>query len=182
MNDVVVSIESLTRQYRDADHPAISQLTLQINRGSLFGLLGPNGAGKTTLVTMLCGLMKPDAGIIHVMGMDATKNSQSVRKKIGVATQEIALFPTLTAYENLFYFGKMYGLESAILKTRIEYYLRIFALTAKARKKVQTFSGGMKRRLNLVAALLHEPALLILDEPTSGVDVQSRGIILDFMQ
>lgn len=181
MNEAIVGIESITKQYKGSVQPAIADLTLQIPNGSVFGLLGPNGAGKSTLVMMLCGLMAPDAGSINVLGMDVKQFGPAIRKRIGVAPQEIALFPTLTAYENLMYFGKMYGLKTDRIKKQITGYLEIFGLNDKAHKRVQTFSGGMKRRLNLITALLHDPTLLILDEPTAGVDVQSRNILLDFL-
>lgn len=181
MNGAIVSIHSITKQYKGSFQPAIHDLSLQIPAGSVYGLLGPNGAGKSTLVMMLCGLMKPDAGSIQLLGMDTRENGAAIRKRIGVATQEIALFPTLTATENLQYFGKMYGLKAPIINKKIKEHLEIFGLSDKARKRVHTFSGGMKRRLNLVAALLHDPTLLILDEPTAGVDVQSRNILLEFL-
>ena len=181
MNEAIVRIQSITKQYKGSFQPAINNLNLQIPAGSVFGLLGPNGAGKSTLVMMLCGLMNPDAGSIQLLGMDTKENGAAIRKRIGVAPQEIALFPTLTAIENLFYFGKMYGLKGDIIKKRINDYLEIFGLSDKAHNRVHTFSGGMKRRLNLIAALLHDPILLILDEPTAGVDVQSRNILLDFL-
>jgi ABC-2 type transport system ATP-binding protein len=181
MSEPIVQIQSLTKQYKGAAQPAVSNLNLEIQEGAVFGLLGPNGAGKSTLITMLCGLLKPDTGSIHVLGMDVRKEGTDIRKRVGVAPQEIALFPTLTAYENLAYFGRMYGLNGADIKESIGYYLNVFRLTEKANKRVQTFSGGMKRRLNLIAALLHDPTLLILDEPTAGVDVQSRNMLLDFL-
>jgi ABC-2 type transport system ATP-binding protein len=181
MNEAIVGVNSITKQYKGSVQPAINDLTLTIPPGSVFGLLGPNGAGKSTLVMMLCGLMNPDAGSISVLGMDVKQFGSSIRKRIGVAPQEIALFPTLTAYENLFYFGQMYGLERQTSKKRIAEYLEVFGLAEKARKRVQTFSGGMKRRLNLITALLHDPTLLILDEPTAGVDVQSRNILTDYL-
>lgn len=181
MNDVMVRIEGLTKQYPGASQPAISNLSLEIPWGSVYGLLGPNGAGKSTLVMMLCGLMKPDHGSIS-LGSHGHRGDTAVRKDIGVAPQEIALFPTLTAYENLFYFGRMYGLSASVIKERVLHYLEAFGLAEKAHKRVQTFSGGMKRRLNLIAALLHDPTLLILDEPTAGVDVQSRTLVIDFLK
>jgi len=181
MSSRVVYLEHLTKQYTKSSKPAISGLTLEIPEGSVFGLLGPNGAGKSTTVMILCGLMRPDAGSVSVMDEDMLQLGTQLRKKIGVAPQEIALFPSLTAYENLFYFGRMYGLPSTFIRTQIEKYLHIFGLTEKAKKLVHTFSGGMKRRLNLIAALLHQPKLVILDEPTAGVDVQSRNLILDFL-
>ena len=181
MSEPIVRIRSITKKYKGSAKPAINDLSLDIPAGSVFGLLGPNGAGKSTLVMMLCGLMNPDAGAIHMMGMDVRANGALVRNRIGVAPQDIALFPTLTAFENLHYFGKMYGLKSEVIRKRVSDYLEIFALSDKAKKRVHTFSGGMKRRLNLIAALLHDPKLLILDEPTSGVDVQSRNILLDYL-
>lgn len=181
MNEAIVSIQSISKQYKGAAKPAINNLDLQIPAGSVFGLLGPNGAGKSTLVMMLCGLMRPDAGSIQLLGMDTKEQGAAIRKRIGVATQEIALFPALTATENLYYFGRMYGLQREVIKSKIDRYLEIFSLSDKADRRVHTFSGGMKRRLNLIAALLHDPALLILDEPTAGVDVQSRNILLDFL-
>lgn len=181
MNDAVVRIKNVTRQYAGAVQPAVSHLNLDISKGNMFGLLGPNGAGKSTLVMMICGLLKPDSGSVEVFGMDVKQHGAAIRKKIGVATQEIALFPSLTARENLHYFGKLYGLKSDHIKKNIAHYLDAFGLRDKADKRVSTFSGGMKRRVNLIAALLHEPLLLILDEPTAGVDVQSRNLILNYL-
>ncbi|HEY9045183.1 MAG TPA: ABC transporter ATP-binding protein [Ohtaekwangia sp.] len=176
-----VRLEGLTKQYPKSNKAAVSNLSLHIPEGSVYGLLGPNGAGKSTTVMMLCGLMRPDAGSIAVLGMNMAEESIAIRKQIGVASQEIALFPTLTAYENLFYFGRMYGMKSSVIRAQIDKYLHVFGLSEKSKKIVNTFSGGMKRRLNLMAALLHQPKLVILDEPTAGVDVQSRNMILDFL-
>ena len=181
MSDAIVSIQSITKKYKGALQPAINGLSLQIPAGSVFGLLGPNGAGKSTLVMMLSGLMSPDRGSIRLLGMDTQENGGDIRRRIGVATQEIALFPMLTAVENLRYFGQMYGLPAKTISQNIALYLDEFGLAEKANKRVQTFSGGMKRRLNLIAALLHDPTVLILDEPTTGVDVQSRNILLEFL-
>jgi len=181
MTTAIVQVENITKQYRGSHQPAVSHLSLQINEGSVFGLLGPNGAGKSTLVMMMCGLLTPDDGSISLLGMNVKDKGAAVRKHVGVAPQEIALFPMLTAYENLFYFGRMYGLGATVIKERVDSYLTTFDLREKANARVQTFSAGMKRRLNLIAALLHQPKLIILDEPTSGVDVQSRNAILDFL-
>lgn len=181
MSGSIVSIQSVTKKYKGAHQPAVEKLSLHVPAGSVFGLLGPNGAGKSTLVMMLCGLMHPEEGSIQVFGMDTKQHGTAIRNKIGVATQEIALFPTLTASENLEYFGRMYGLKPASLQKKISDYLEVFGLADKKNKRVHTFSGGMKRRLNLIAALLHDPSLLILDEPTAGVDVQSRNILLQFL-
>ena len=181
MSTYAVRLNGLTKQYPHSPKQAVSNLTVEILEGAVFGLLGPNGAGKSTTVMMLCGLMRPDAGSIAIFGLDMMENGADIRKRIGVAPQEIALFPTLTAYENLFYFGRMYGMPASAIREQIKKYLHIFGLTEKKNKIVQTFSGGMKKRLNLIAALLHQPKLIILDEPTAGVDVQSRNMILDFL-
>lgn len=181
MSTSVVHLEHLTKQYFKSTKPAVSNITLDIPEGAVFGLLGPNGAGKSTTVMILCGLMRPDSGSVSILGLNMLEHGAMVRKQIGVAPQEIALFPNLTAYENLSYFGRMYGLNAAFIREQIKKYLQVFGLTEKARKPVYTFSGGMKKRLNLIAALLHQPKLVILDEPTAGVDVQSRNMILDFL-
>ena len=181
MNEVCVRIDGLTKKYPQAGQPAVRNFSLQIPQGSIFGLLGPNGAGKSTLVMMICGLMKPDSGSISVDGSGQT-TKESIRRHIGVAPQEIALYPSLTALENLSYFGRMYGLPESVVRERIERYLGIFGLRENAHRRVDTFSGGMKRRLNLIAALLHDPTILILDEPTTGVDVQSRNMMVDFLK
>lgn len=178
---IAVRLDNLTKQYPHSSKRAVSELSFEIEEGSVFGLLGPNGAGKSTTVMMLCGLMRPDTGGISMFGLDMLENGVEARKRIGVAPQEIALFPTLTAYENLFYFGRMYGLPGAEIRAQIKKYLQVFGLNEKGNKIVSTFSGGMKKRLNLIAALLHQPKLIILDEPTAGVDVQSRNMILDFL-
>lgn len=177
----IVQLDGVTKQYPNMAKPAVSDLSLTIAEGTTYGLLGPNGAGKSSTVMMLCGLSRPSRGSVKVVGLDATEDGAAVRRQIGVAPQEIALFPTLTAVENLRYFGRMYGLDAGHIRKRLEHYLHVFGLEEKASKRVQTFSGGMKRRLNLIAALLHEPRLIILDEPTAGVDVQSRNMILDFL-
>ncbi len=182
MSTGAVRLDKITKQYPNSSKRAVSELTLEIQEGSVFGLLGPNGAGKSTTVMMLCGLMRPDSGSISVFGLDVMENGVDIRKHIGVAPQEIALFPTLTAYENLFYFGRMYGMKASEIHAQIKKYLQVFGLSEKGNKIVSTFSGGMKKRLNLIAALLHQPKLIILDEPTAGVDVQSRNMILDFLE
>ncbi len=177
----IVKLDHLIKKYHQSSKPAVSNVTLEIPEGAVFGLLGPNGAGKSTTVMILCGLLRPDSGSVSVMGLNMQEQGSDARKLIGVAPQEIALFPSLTAYENLFYFGRMYNLSSNVIRDQIKKYLEVFGLTEKANKPVFTFSGGMKKRLNLIAALLHKPKLVILDEPTAGVDVQSRNMILDFL-
>ena len=178
----IITVSGLTKTYNGSPKPAVDHLDFVVHEQDVFGLLGPNGAGKSTTIMMLCGLLTMDAGSIQVFGLDVRHKGSEVRKLIGVAPQEIALFPALTAYENLFYFGRMYGLDGKAIRSRANELLETFGLIEKARARVAQFSGGMKRRLNLIAALLHHPRLLILDEPTSGVDVQSRKMILDHLR
>ena len=175
-----ISIDHITKQYDGADRPAVKDLSLHIDRAEIYGLLGPNGAGKSTTVMMLCGLLIPDRGSIKVYGKNPAHEGAAVRRIIGVATQDIALFPSLTALENLNYLSRIYGLRPDSKK--INSLLARFGLSPKAHERVSTYSGGMKRRLNLIASLLHSPQLLILDEPTAGVDVQSRIVILDYLR
>lgn len=182
MSTCAVRLSKLSKQYPHSSKRAVSEVSFEIEEGSVFGLLGPNGAGKSTTVMMLCGLMRPDSGSISVFGLDMPENGVDVRKRVGVAPQEIALFPMLTAYENLFYFGRMYGMGTSEISSQVKRYLGEFGLNEKKNKIVATFSGGMKKRLNLIAALLHKPKLVILDEPTAGVDVQSRNMILGFLE
>lgn len=177
----IVKVTGLRKVYKGSDMPAVDSLNFTVNGGDIFGLLGPNGAGKSTTIMALCGLLKINAGTIEVCGLDMREKGNEIRKQIGVAPQEIALFPMLTMKENLEYFGRMYGLESGVINGRINDYAKDFGLSDKLSVRVGHFSGGMKRRLNLIAALLHSPRLLILDEPTTGVDVQSRKIILDYL-
>lgn len=177
-----IAFSKVVKQYKGATTAAVNGLDLSIKTGEIYGLLGPNGAGKSTSVMMLCGLTKPSDGDIQIIGKNVKNEATEIRKMIGVAPQEIALFPTLTGYENLAYFGKMYGLKNTIIKNKINELATAFGLTDKMHKSVATYSGGMKRRLNLMAALLHEPKLLVLDEPTVGVDVQSRTMIIDFLK
>ena len=178
----IIQVSGLTKVYKGSVKPAVDQLNFVVDEGDIFGLLGPNGAGKSTTLMMLCGLLKIDSGRIDVFGLDVSRKGADIRRQIGVAPQDIALFPALTACENLVYFCRMYGLEGASIRKTVHHFLDVFGLLDKANMRVLHFSGGMKRRLNLIAALLHHPRLLILDEPTSGVDVQSRNMILDNMR
>jgi len=156
---------------------AVDGLSLTVQKGELFGLLGPNGAGKTTTVRGICGLLKADAGDLHIAGMSPT--DMSVRKKVGLAPQNLALYMDLSAEENLSFLGRLYGLSGSFLRERIDWCLDFAGLRPRRRHRVKTYSGGMQRRLNLAAALVHNPAILVLDEPTVGVDTQSRSAILD---
>jgi len=177
----IIEIKELTKFYKGKDAPAINNISLDIFQNEIFGLLGPNGAGKTTTISILCGLFPPTRGEVFIDGMELRSNLDRIKHIIGVVPQDLALYPTLTTMENLTFFGNMYGLKGQDLRDRINDYLKIFGLEKAARKKVTTYSGGMKRRVNLIAGLLHRPKVLFLDEPTVGIDVQSRMVILDYL-
>lgn len=182
MSATAISIENLVYRYKNTEQVAVNDISLEIKEGEIFGLLGPNGAGKTTTISIISGLLKPLQGKVFIHGFDVAKQSNESKKMIGVVPQEIALYPTLTAEENLDFFGSMYEIPKSILKEKINRYLKLFGLENTENKRLEQFSGGMKRRLNLVASLLHEPKILILDEPTASVDVQSRNLILEFLR
>ncbi len=174
----MLEVAELTKLYGET--VAVRSLSFTVDEGEVFGLLGPNGAGKTTTISVIATLLKPDGGTVRVNGHDVQRDPMAVRRSIGLVPQEIGLYDIFSAWENLEYFGRLYGLWGRTLKQRIEEALEIAGLTEAARKpRVRAFSGGMKRRLNLAAGLLHRPKLLLLDEPTAGVDPQSRAHILD---
>lgn len=156
-------------------------INFEIKKGERFGLIGPNGAGKSTLIDVMTGLTRADSGGVIVDGKSIKTDAIAIRKEIGVVPQDLALIETLNAYDNLEYFGGMYGIAFKELKTRIAETLEAVGLVDSAKKKVKTYSGGMKRRLNLAVAILHRPKFLILDEPTVGIDPQSRQHIFDFL-
>ena len=178
----IINISKLIKRYKGAPSNAVDSLNLQIMDGDIFGLLGPNGAGKTTTISMLCDLIKPDSGNIQINGLNQEDHLEEIKKIIGVVPQELALYNNLTAIENLQFFGRMYGLGGKHLKDKIDFYLQKFSLTDKSNKLVSTFSGGMKRRLNLIAGILHSPKILFLDEPTVGIDVQSKNVIIEYLK
>ncbi|MGH2664187.1 ABC transporter ATP-binding protein [Flavobacterium sp.] len=182
MNEPIIYINELYKKYKDADDFSVNNLSLIIEEKEIFGLLGPNGAGKTTLLSMLCGLIKPTSGNFSINNLSYDKNATDIKKIIGVVPQEYALYPTLTARENLRYFGSMYGLKGKDLCKKVDDTLEHLGLLKFADKKVDTFSGGMKRRVNLIAGILHNPKVLFLDEPTVGVDVQSKNVIIDYLK
>ncbi|OBQ54706.1 ABC transporter ATP-binding protein [Tamlana sp. s12] len=178
----MINIEQISKKYKMAESYSVKDLDLFIAENEIFGLLGPNGAGKTTLISMLCSLIKPTSGSFTINGLTYKKNKNQLKQLIGIVPQEYALYPTLTAFENLKYFGSMYGLKGKELDHQIYEKLDQLGLLAFANKKIETFSGGMKRRVNLIASILHDPKVLFLDEPTVGVDVQSKNVIIDFLQ
>lgn len=178
----IIEIKNLSKKYRNAEMYSLDNFSLDIVEGEVFGVLGPNGAGKTTLISILCGLMKPTSGSFTIDGLNYHENAFGIKKIIGVVPQEYALYPTLTARENLMYFGSMYGLKGKDLKDKVVKSLDFLGLLKFADKKIDTFSGGMKRRINLIAGILHEPKVLFLDEPTVGVDVHSKNAIIEYLR
>ncbi|MDQ1264896.1 MAG: type transport system ATP-binding protein [Bacteroidota bacterium] len=182
VNNPIIKISELRKQYKGSAEPALADLSLEIPEGEIFGLLGPNGAGKTTTISIIAGLLKSDTGNIEINGLPVERNINDIKKLIGLVPQDIALYQSLSARENLRFFGAMQGLESRELKAKIDSCLDMLGLTKYADKKIATFSGGMKRRVNLIAGALHQPKVLILDEPTAGIDVQSRITILDYLR
>lgn len=175
----MIEVQKISKTYQQSGEKVIDNLSFSIKRGEKFGLLGPNGAGKTTLISILSGILKYDSGKVIISESKIPEQFGNVQSKIGVVPQEIALYPTLTAWENLQFFGAMYGLSQNLINERVTYWLKKFDMFHVAKKQVGKFSGGMKRRINLISAILHEPELLFLDEPTVGIDVQSRLAIMN---
>lgn len=173
---MLLKVEELHKAYGAIK--AVDGISIHVNKGELFGLLGPNGAGKSTTISMISTLFKPDKGLIHYDGQDVLKTPKAIQKKLGIVPQEIALYPTLTGLDNMKFWGKAYGLRGAKLKERIEVVSEIIGIKDRLKDRVDKYSGGMKRRLNIGVALLHEPEILIMDEPTVGIDPQSRNHIL----
>src|SRR5580698_7346408 len=161
---------------------AVSNISFRVDRGETIGLLGPNGAGKTTTVSIIAGLLSADSGEVLIEGKQVQSDTDPVKRKIGLVPQDMALYDQLTAHDNLTFFAALYSLAGAKAKHAIDDVLNLVALSDRAGHKVGTFSGGMKRRLNLAAALLHDPQILLLDEPTVGVDPQSRNAIFENLE
>jgi ABC-2 type transport system ATP-binding protein len=178
----IIEIENLTKVFKNATEPAVNGISFSINRNEIFGLLGPNGAGKTTTISILCGLFPPTSGKILIDGKSLQHKLASIKQIVGIVPQDIALYPTLTARENLDFYGHMYGLKGKDLKDKIDIWLQKLGLIDAANRLVSTYSGGMKRRVNLIAGVLHSPKILFLDEPTVGVDVQSRNVIIEHLK
>lgn len=178
----IIEIKKLSKTYKGNNEPAVASVSLDIFPQEIFGLLGPNGAGKTTTISILCGLFPPTEGDVLIDGLDIRTNLDQVKQIIGVVPQDIALYPTLTARENLTFYGNMYGIMGKELHDRIDEFLLIFGLEKFANRLVGKYSGGMKRRVNLIAGLLHRPKIIFLDEPTVGIDVQSRILILNYLK
>ncbi len=180
--DIMVETKDLAKTFGNAkkgEVQAVKGINLQINKGEIFSLLGPNGAGKTTTISMISGLTQPTRGDAFIGGYSITSQPLEAKRLLGVVPQEIALYPTLNARQNLEFFGKMYGLGGKDLTQRVDAMLEFVELSDRQSDRVETYSGGMKRRINIAAGLLHEPQVLYMDEPTVGIDPQSRRRILD---
>jgi ABC-2 type transport system ATP-binding protein len=173
----MLTVQDLRKSFGEIE--AVKGVSFSVEKGESFGLLGPNGAGKSTTINMITGLFPPTAGTIHVKDIDVIKNAKQAQKWLGVVPQEIALYQEMSARENLKFWGRMYNLSGKALEKSVEEVLEIIGLSDRAKDKVETFSGGMKRRVNIGAAILHRPELLIMDEPTVGIDPQSRNHILE---
>ncbi|MEM3464765.1 MAG: ATP-binding cassette domain-containing protein, partial [Candidatus Bathyarchaeia archaeon] len=174
-----IVMERVVKRFEDVT--AVDDVSLYVAKGELFGLLGPNGAGKTTTVNILCGLIKPTSGVVVVGGYDVQKESGKVKELIGVCPQETAVYSYLTGIENIELFGNLHVLDKDTLKTRRDMLLEKMGLAQDAKRRVEKYSGGMKRRLSLILALIHNPQIIFLDEPTIGMDPQSRRAVWDFM-
>ena len=180
MNKIVVKTQNLTKAYGDLT--AVDNLSLEIKEGEIFGFLGPNGAGKTTAINMICGLLKPDAGEVLIHGVSITSNRDSFRSLVGVCPQVIVLWERLTCIEQLQFIGQMYGVKGRLARRRGDELLGEFDLQDKRNKLAKTLSGGMQRRLNLAMALVHDPEIVVLDEPEAGLDPQSRVKVREYIQ
>lgn len=177
-----INIEHLYKTYRGTDKPAVDDLSLSVDEGEFFGLLGANGAGKTTTLSILCGLRHYTQGRVEVVGKDVAREMRDIRPLIGVVPQEYALYPELTATENLDVFGGIYGIDKATLKQRIAELADTLNVNDLMKQRIGHMSGGQKRRFNLMAGLLHQPKILFLDEPTVGIDVKSQQTIIDYLK
>ncbi len=178
----ILEVQDLAKQYPGAAEPAVKGISFGVRQGEIFSLLGPNGAGKTTTIGMLSCLLNPSGGEATIEGKSIRKDRNGVKRLIGVVPQDIALYPALSARENLRFWGRMYNLGGKDLAARIEAILETVGLKDRGNDRVESYSGGMKRRINIAAGLLHKPHLVFLDEPTVGIDPQSRRNILDMVK
>ena len=177
MSQAILAVRELRKRY--GDHEVVKGISFSVQEGEVFGLLGPNGAGKTQTISMLTGVVEPTSGTAEIGGYDLRTQVQQVKRINGLVPQDLALYPTLSARANLSFFGRIQGLRGKDLAERVEDVLRIVSLTERADQAVEKYSGGMKRRVNVAAGLVHQPRLLFLDEPTVGVDPQSRNHIFE---
>jgi len=177
-----IRVSNLSKKYSGSDSFALKDVTLEIFNGEIFGLLGPNGAGKTTFFSIVCGLLNATSGKAEIAGYSTDKDIESIKKIIGVVPQDIALYPTLSGRDNLMFIGRMYGLKGKVLKERVQECLSKFGFDKNSNEQVKKYSGGMKRRINLIGGILHEPEILLLDEPTVGMDVQTRTSMMEHLK
>lgn len=177
---MVVKLNNVIKRFDN--RLALDYFNLEIGKGEVVGLLGPNGAGKTTSINAMVGLLELDEGTIEIFGRKVNGASNDIKQRIGLVTQEVTIYEDISAYENLLFFGKLYGLRGERLKQRIEEVARMIGLEGRLKENPKRYSGGMKRRLNIGCSILHEPELLIMDEPTVGIDPQSRNYILEFVK
>lgn len=176
----IIEVKNITKRFNDK--LVLDNISYGVKEGEIFGFIGPNGAGKSTLINIMTSLLTPDSGTIKICGYDILKEPIKAKECIGYVPQELALMEELNAYDNLEFFGALYGLKGKVLKERIAEALKVTGLEETKKQKVKKFSGGMKRRLNIAVAILHHPKVLILDEPTVGVDPQSRNHIFSFVK
>jgi ABC-2 type transport system ATP-binding protein len=176
----MIKAQNLKKNYGDV--AALKGVSFEIRKGEFFGLLGPNGAGKTTTISILSTILEPDGGTVQIGGFDLKANPDQCKRCIGVVTQEIALYNKLSAYENLMFWGSLYDVPVAELKSRIAETLQLFSLADRQHDKIEGYSGGMRRRINIASALLHRPQVLFMDEPTVGIDPQSRNLIFEVLE
>jgi ABC-2 type transport system ATP-binding protein len=176
----MLQVDCLSKRY--GDRVAVNAISFSIAQGETVGLLGPNGAGKTTAIAMISGISRPDSGGVSLGGVSLAHDANALKRRVGLVPQDLALYEELSAWANLQLFGGLYGLGAAELQPRAKAVLELVGLADRSTDRVKTFSGGMKRRLNIAGALLHEPDLILLDEPTVGVDPQSRNAIFDNLE
>jgi ABC-2 type transport system ATP-binding protein len=180
--DPIIAITNLRMIYRGSAEEALKGINLTVHSGDFFGLLGPNAAGKSTLIAILCGILGYNSGEVRLFGRTISRNSGWIKSIIGLVPQEIALYPSLTVMENILFFGRMHGISGDMLKSKAEECLETFHLGEHRDKLISRCSGGIKRRVNLFAGIIHEPSLILLDEPTLGVDMQLRLLIFDYLK
>lgn len=176
----MLDVQTVTKSFGKKE--VVRGISFTVEKGEAFGLLGPNGAGKSTTISMICGLVPCDSGEVQIGGLSVGKHPMEAKKKVGIVPQDIALYPTMSARDNLIFWGSMYGLKRGEARRKAEEILQYVGLHERARNRIEIFSGGMKRRINIGAALMHDPELLIMDEPTVGIDPQSRNHILEMIK
>jgi ABC-2 type transport system ATP-binding protein len=179
---LVIKTWNLRKKYKGSDVEALKGIDVAVHEGEFFGLLGPNSAGKTTFNSLICGLIRPTSGEIRVFDKDISRSITDIKGKIGLVPQEIALYSSLTVSENILFFGHMHGIHGTILHRKAENFINIFNLGEHESKLISHCSGGIRRRVNLICGIIHDPVLLLLDEPTLGVDIQLRTMIFEYLE